>query len=176
MKKFTVLLLLVGLIIFVPKAHAQMMGFSSSAPDNSAIQAQQQDEQEGKNLLDQLNNKSITCQNLTDDQFEKIGEYFMGQSIGGTARHIQMNNMMKSMMGEQGEAQMHTAWGKRGSNCDNNASLTFNDGIWRYDEWQCWLDDGIWSSWISYSTSGNCCFSFAGNLFVETNTKEEIIL
>ncbi len=100
-----------------------MMGFPTSSPDTSTIQSQQQEEQEGKDLLDKLNSKTITCQSLTDTDFEKIGEYFMGKSIGDTSRHIGMNNMMKSMMGEQGEAQMHAAWGKRSSGCDSTASF-----------------------------------------------------
>ncbi|MDP3997006.1 MAG: SHOCT domain-containing protein [bacterium] len=100
-----------------------MMGFLSSSSDNAAIQSQQQEEQEGKQFLDNLNNKTIVCLQLKDADFEKIGEYFMGQSIGDTLRHIAMNEMMKSMMGEQGEEQMHIAWGKRGSGCDTSAAF-----------------------------------------------------
>ncbi len=96
----------------------EMMGFSGSSPDNAAIQSQQQEEQEGKQLLDSLNNKTVICSQLKDADFEKIGEYFMGQSFGDTSRHIAMNEMMKSMMGEQGEEQMHIAMGKRNSGCD----------------------------------------------------------
>lgn len=109
---------------------AQMMGQFGPPPDTSTIQAQQAEEQEGKKLLDELNNeqnsssnKTTSCQQLTYDDFDKIGEYFMGQSIGDTTRHIAMNNMMKSMMGETGEAQMHITWGKRGSGCDTSASF-----------------------------------------------------
>lgn len=98
-----------------------MMGFFNSSSDSTAIQSQQQEELEGKIFLDNLKNKTIICSQLTDTDFEKIGEYFMGQSIGDTSRHIAMNEMMKSMMGEQGEEQMHTAWGKRGSDCDTSA-------------------------------------------------------
>ncbi|HCM81932.1 MAG: hypothetical protein UV63_C0059G0012 [Microgenomates group bacterium GW2011_GWC1_43_11] len=103
-----------------------MMGFSGTQPDNSAIKAQQQEEQEGKKLLDELKNKTTTCQKLTDDNLEKIGEYFMGQAVGDTSRHIAMNTMMQSMMGEQREAQIHTAWGKRGSGCDTSAQIPSN--------------------------------------------------
>src|SRR3989344_3471613 len=99
------------------------MGFPSSSSDSAAIQSQRQEEQEGKQLLDDLNNKTITCSGLKDADFEKIGEYFMGQSIGDTSRHIAMNKMMKSMMGEQGEEQMHIAWGQRGSDCDTSAAF-----------------------------------------------------
>ncbi len=113
--------------MFTPRlAHAQMMGFSNSSIDNAAIHSQQAEEQEGKKLLDQLKNKTTSCQKLTNDNFEKIGEYFMGQAIGNTPEHIQMNNMMKSMMGDAGESQMHIAWGKRGSGCDTNASYSQN--------------------------------------------------
>ncbi len=52
----------------------------------------------------------------------------MGQSIGDTSRHVVMNEMMKSMMGERGEKQMHIAWGKRGSSCDTSAAFP-SEGI-----------------------------------------------
>ena len=100
------------------------MGFPSSSSDNAAIQSQQQEEQEGNQFLDNLNSKTIACSKLKDADFEKIGEYFMGQSVGDTSRHIAMNEMMKSMMGEQGEEQMHIAWGKRGSGCDTSAAFS----------------------------------------------------
>jgi len=120
MKKLLFIILFLFTLTVTPSvAFAQgMMGFSGSSPDNAAIQSQQQEEQEGKQLLDSLNNKTVTCSELKDADFEKIGEYFMGQSIGDTSRHIAMNNMMKSMTGEQGEEQMHITWGKRGSCCD----------------------------------------------------------
>src|SRR3989344_6687015 len=103
-----------------------MMGFPSSSSDNAAIQSQQQEEQEGKQFLDGLNNKTVVCSQLKDTDFEKIGEYFMSQSIGDTSRHIAMNEMMKRMMGEQGEEQMHTVMGKRMSSCEPNAPIPQN--------------------------------------------------
>ena len=128
MKKL--LLITILLLVFLlkpPITFAQgMMGFSGSSPDNAAIQSQQQEEQEGKQFLDNLNNKTVACSELKDTDFEKIGEYFMGQSIGDTSRHIAMNEMMKSMMGEQGEEQMHIAWGKRGSGCNTSAVFPQN--------------------------------------------------
>ena len=122
MKRLLILFIIIlGLFTFTPHtAHAQMMGFSNSSIDKASIQSQQAEEQEGKKLLDQLKNKTTTCQKLTNANFEKIGEYFMGQAIGNTAEHIQMNNMMKAMMGKQGEEQMHIAWGERGSGCNMN--------------------------------------------------------
>jgi len=95
--------------------------FNFVLPISSFAQSQQQEEQMGKKLLDHLSNKTVICSQLKDADFEKIGEYFMGQSIGDTSRHIAMNEMMKKMMGEQGEEQMHTAMGKRLSGCDTSA-------------------------------------------------------
>src|SRR3989338_1242413 len=50
----------------------------------------------------------------------------MSQSIGDTSKHIAMNEMMKRMMGEQGEEQMHTVMGKRMSSCEPNAPIPQN--------------------------------------------------
>src|SRR3989339_130126 len=100
-----------------------MMGFSYSSPDNAAVQSQQQEEQEGKQFLDNLNSKTVTCSHLKDADFEKISEYFMGQSIGDTVRHIAINEMMKTMMGELGEEQAHIAMGKRVSGCGGDGTL-----------------------------------------------------
>ncbi len=123
------LLVIVLFLVLTPKVNAQMMGYpnqSTVGVNSSSVQDQQKEEQEGKSLLDKLSNKQITCQKLTDSDFEKIGEYFMGQTISNTSQHIFMNNMMKTMMGENGEKQFHIAWGKRGSNCDNNAQFALN--------------------------------------------------
>lgn len=131
MKKLLIIFFItVWVLIFNSHAvHAQMMGYSSSTSgnvSNSDIQAQQKEEQKGKNLFDKLNSKQLTCQKLTSDNFEKIGEYFMGKAIGNTSEHVVMNNMIKSMRGQQGEEQMHIAWGERGSGCSVNTSLPFS--------------------------------------------------
>ncbi len=128
MKKLITFLILIFALaqIFAARANAQMMGFTDTQATNSEIKIQQQEEQKGKDLLAKLTNKSISCQELTDANFEKIGEYFMGQSIGDTSRHITMNNRMKSMVGDSGEEQVHITWGKRGSNCDASAVVASN--------------------------------------------------
>jgi len=97
--------------------------FGFALPTFSFAQSQQQEEQVGKKLLEELNNKTVICSKLKDADFEKIGEYFMGQSIGDTSRHIAMNEMMKRMMGEQSEEQMHTVMGKRLSGCSTIGSI-----------------------------------------------------
>src|SRR3989338_3339997 len=51
----------------------------------------------------------------------------MGQSIGDAARHIVMNEMMKRMMGEPGEEQMHAVMGKRLSGCNTSVAFPSQD-------------------------------------------------
>ncbi len=122
MKKLLLIIFFLFTLTVTPSMAFAGMGFSSSSPDNATIQSQQQEEQEGKQFLDNLKNKTVICSQLKDTDFEKIGEYFMGQSIGDASRHIAMNGMMKSMTGEQGEEQMHVTWGKRGSGCDTGTT------------------------------------------------------
>ena len=128
---FTISIFALSFISPTSSSAQGMMGLSNLSTDSAAIQSQQQEEQEGKKFLDDLNNKKIVCSQLNDSDFEKIGEYFMGQSIGDTARHIAMNEMMKRMMGEKGEEQVHAAMGKRLSDCDTSAAFPAqNDGFW----------------------------------------------
>jgi putative membrane protein len=127
----TITIFILGLASPTTSFAQGMIGFPNLSIDNATIQSQQQEEQEGKKFLDDLNNKTIVCSQLNDSDFEKIGEYFMGQSIGDTSRHIAMNEMMKRMLGEKGEEQAHSAMGKRLSGCDTSAALpTENAGFW----------------------------------------------
>ena len=84
------------------------------------------EELEGKETWEKLQSKQIECNNLTDEQYGALGEYFMGQSIGNIQRHALMNQMMTSMMGEEGEEQAHIAMGKRLSGCEPNAQVSSN--------------------------------------------------
>ena len=73
-KIFLIIILLVIIFSSINFVSAQgMMGFSNSSPDNATIQSQRQEEQEGKNLLEDLSNKTVTCSQLKDADFEKIG-------------------------------------------------------------------------------------------------------
>lgn len=117
MKKLFVFLPLVLVLIFPSSALTQsMMG-----PTSDYHTARE--EAEGKKIWEKLQVKQLKCKNLTDENYEVLGEYFMGQSIGNTQRHAIMNQMMTSMMGEGGEKQMHVTMGKRLSGCEPNAQI-----------------------------------------------------
>src|SRR3990172_7339380 len=81
------------------------------------------EEAEGKEIWEKLQAKQHECKDLTDETYDSLGEYFMGQSIGDTQRHALMNQMMISMMGEEGERQMHIVMGKRLSGCQTDAQI-----------------------------------------------------
>ncbi|MBI2051581.1 hypothetical protein HYT33_02345 [Candidatus Roizmanbacteria bacterium] len=82
------------------------------------------EEKEGKIIWDKLQAKQITCDKLSDEDFERLGEYYMGQMMGDS--HESMNMMMERMMGEDGEEQMHVVMGKRLSGCDTSAQFPQN--------------------------------------------------
>src|SRR3989338_3592133 len=124
MKKLFISILLSLLFISPTYIYAQsMMGgqFQANPDDHTAGE-----EAEGKEIWKKLLSKQTTCEELTDDNYEVLGEYFMGQSIGNTQRHAVMNQMMTNMMGEEGEKQMHIAMGKRVSGCEPNAQVPSN--------------------------------------------------
>jgi len=74
-----------------------------------------QEEAEGFEIWTKLQNKEVSCNSLTDEQYELLGEYFMGQSAGDY--HAAMNKRMQQMMGEAGEEQMHISLGRQYSGC-----------------------------------------------------------
>lgn len=124
MKKFQnfLLLLIIGIFFINVKIVSAQTNPPIASP-SAGINELQQDEKTGQRLFNDLQNKKISCQQLTNENYEKLGEYFMGQSLESIERHAAINNMMQSMMGEQGEEQMHIAMGKRLSNCDPAASI-----------------------------------------------------
>lgn len=131
MKKIFLLLipifLFLGLSINISKVRAQSMMQRTVTPvvdpSNSTTA---QDELAGKAIFDKLQSKITTCGALTDDDFDVLGDYYMGQQLGSTAAHEAMNDRMVSMMGETQEKQMHIFLGKRLSGCDTNFPVPAN--------------------------------------------------
>ena len=80
-----------------------------------------EDETAGKAILEELQRKEVVCANLTDDDFELLGDYYMGQMMGSS--HETMDKLMVERIGEQNERLMHIAMGKRFSGCDTSASF-----------------------------------------------------
>lgn len=92
-----------------------MMGAWNSTAKGETSDAQLKEEADGKALYDKLQAKTVVCADLSDDDFELIGKYFMGKQSGST--HEQMNERIKQMMGDEGEVQMHIILGKNATKC-----------------------------------------------------------
>lgn len=124
-KLLLIILLLLALMITPSVVFAQgMMGGWTSLPSGAGSNNHTaQEEAEGKAIWDKLQSHQLTCNDLTDENFQALGEYFMGQSIDNTERHAAINQMMTNMMGENGEEQIHLTLGKRSSGCDTNTPL-----------------------------------------------------
>ena len=113
MKRFIIILTAIFSLLFLLIRAVPAQSQTTSPIDNHTAS----EEAEGKVIWEKLQTKQFECKDLTDDNYAVLGEYFMGQSIGDTQRHVAMNQMMISMMGEEGEEQMHIAMGKRNSGC-----------------------------------------------------------
>lgn len=110
--------LIVGflLTIFVHIPPVYSTESASSQDEHTA-----REEAEGKEIWEKLQSKKLDCTSLKDEDYEALGEYFMGQTIGNS--HAAMNTMMIQMMGKEGEEQMHVVMGKRMSGCDQDAQI-----------------------------------------------------
>jgi len=99
---------------------AQMM-YDSNVPDDHT----KQEEAEGREVLGKLQDKTLSCENLSEHDFGSLGEYYMGTMTGES--HTAMNAMITRMHGEEGEEQIHVAIGKRLSGCDTSAAIPGGD-------------------------------------------------
>src|SRR3989304_9974515 len=104
MKKLIFTILAVVVVgSFAANVNAQMMGgFSNSSTDwDAVVEHTLREEQEGKKVWDKLQTNELACENLSDEQFGVLGEYFMGQMAGDS--HAAINAMMIQTHGEEGE-------------------------------------------------------------------------
>ncbi len=109
MKKILFITILLSALLFVPS--------TTFAQDNHTAR----EEAEGKEVWEKLQAKELACENLSDEDFGALGEYYMGQMTGDS--HEAMNTMMERMMGKDGEEQMHVIMGKKLSGCQPNAQV-----------------------------------------------------
>ena len=142
---------------FATNVNAQIMGgFSNTSVDwTEVVEHTAREEQEGKELWNKLQTKEVACENLSNDQFGVLGEYFMGQMAG--ASHAAMNAMMIQAHGEDGEEQIHIVMGKRLSGCDTSAAFPAGSGGWMPMMNMMW---GGWSSPFGSNNSTNNMMNF----------------
>ena len=80
MKQLFFFIILTIIFVFTPfVTFAQgMIAQSVISPDDHTTQ----EEVEGKKIWERLQSKQITCNELSDENFGSLGEYFMGQMMG----------------------------------------------------------------------------------------------
>lgn len=121
MKSLLLFLAIFAFFSFLPQgvyAQGMMGGFTNPSPADSTTA---KDEAAGKAVWDKLQNKQVRCSQLTDDDFDVLGDFFMGNMMG--SNHDSMNQLMAQRLGDNGEKQMHIAMGKRLSGCQTNATF-----------------------------------------------------
>lgn len=78
---------------------------------------------QGEKIWQDLSSQKIKCADLSQDQFENLGEFFMERMVGSSSNHEAMDQRMEQMMGRDNLEQMHVVMGKRMSGCDLNAAI-----------------------------------------------------
>jgi hypothetical protein len=90
---------------------ALVFGLALAAPALAdSVSAEQT---QGAQVLAQVQHGKLNSKSLTDEQFQNLGEYLMGQLLGSTQRHQRMNTLMDEMMGPSASDEMHVYLGKR---------------------------------------------------------------
>lgn len=57
-----------------------------------------QEQREGQQILRSVDGGDRRCADLSNADFERVGEYVMGRMAGSTRAHEQMNQLMSNMM------------------------------------------------------------------------------
>ena len=125
MRYFIVLGMLLAGVFAVSAAPSSaqmgMMGYGEKTDGHTA-----KEEAEGKEIWEKLQAKQITCAQLSEGDFEALGEYYMGRMMGSS--HEAMNEMIERRLGKEGEEEMHAAMGKQMSGCDMTAAYPAGSG------------------------------------------------
>ncbi|MEY4744335.1 MAG: hypothetical protein RL272_280 [Candidatus Parcubacteria bacterium] len=136
-----------SLMLAAPAFAQGMMWRQGAAADSSAASAAQtgQDEAAGREIWANLKAGTVKCADLKDDDFDVLGDYFMGIMAGDTASHDAMNRAMTQRLGDAGEKQMHVIMGKRASGCDSSAAYPAGTtGYWPMMGGTVSQADGTW--------------------------------
>lgn len=87
----------------------------------SRVLASGEEVKRGEEIWQKLSANQLKCENLTDGEFENLGEFFMERMVGSPDSHEITDKQMAQMMGEDGLEQMHMVMGKRMSGCQTDA-------------------------------------------------------
>lgn len=86
-------------------------------PSVTSARALSAEEREGQGVVDAVRAGDQDCASVSRADFGAAGEYAMRQTFRSTRAHESMNNLMREMMGERAEEQMHEYLGRRATRC-----------------------------------------------------------
>jgi hypothetical protein len=86
-------------------------------PASPALASLQREEREGAQVASTVDRGQRSCSELSDADFERVGEFVMGRMLGNEKVHGAMNAHMASVMGRAREEQMHVFLGERFTGC-----------------------------------------------------------
>jgi hypothetical protein len=89
-----------------------VIGAPASAPASPADQVAA-----GREVAQRLQAGATSCNTLSDDDFEHLGEYAMERMLASRAAHRAMNDRMTAMMGDADTERMHELMGRRYAGC-----------------------------------------------------------
>ncbi|MEP7204831.1 MAG: hypothetical protein ABI716_01400 [Candidatus Saccharibacteria bacterium] len=107
---------LIGIVLLSPSVASAHTADNQTTTTTSSST----DEQKGQDIYAQLQSKQTSCDKLTDNDFDLLGDFFMGRMMGSA--HDAIDQQMTQHLGADGERQTHIAMGERLSGCDTNAS------------------------------------------------------
>ena len=125
--------------------------------NNDIVQLMDGEELAGQTIAQKLKVKTSSCADLSEDNYESLGDYYMGLMMG--TNHETMDRNIKNNYGDDYLRSMHIAMGERFSGC--NANVSFPAGMMGFGPMM-----GGWNMMrgFSYPVGGLGNFGFGGSV------------
>ncbi len=121
MKKIIFTLAFALLVIPFAGASAQMMYGTAQNASGTASQPLDAGEAAGQAIAQKLQAKTLACTDLSQDNYESLGDYYMGLMMGSS--HDSMEQYIEKSYGADYLKSMHIAMGERFSGCNVNVAF-----------------------------------------------------
>jgi hypothetical protein len=102
-----------------PAALALVLAALGVAP-STALASVGAEQAAGRALAQQVQSGKRSCDSLSADDLDHIGEFVMGRMIGSSSAHEAMNARMIAVIGAPAESRMHQVLGARFAGCTTN--------------------------------------------------------
>ncbi|HUY59571.1 MAG TPA: hypothetical protein VMV16_07665 [Solirubrobacteraceae bacterium] len=93
-----------------PLALAVALSAALAAPAWASVASEQQ---QGAQILQRITTGTLSRTSLSSTQYERVGEYLMGQALGSNQGFQAMDSRMDDVMGQAAVGQMYVYLGKR---------------------------------------------------------------